>query len=275
MTDIKLDYFTLLSPDPIYVKGVGHIKSPTLREISELENKINTYYFYVNLFLMTIDKYFNDFEKENTVYFYYPKELKKKMLSLKNEYDALSDEAKDNITFYNFLVHDDILRIYVQYAFNFFFVEDIRFDQKNLVYSVYDEKETVTGIIHSKNYSDVIDIILQRINVEYKKEKTKPLKIKNKIAEKLLAKMKPSELQAKKKNDEKLDIANIISSLSSHHSTLNIVNIWDITVYQLYDQFCKTQINDSYRLLSSRVAFWGDKENKFDTTMWLSLLNQK
>ena len=87
--------------------------------------------------------------------------------------------------------------------------------------------------------------------------------------------MKPSELQAKKKNDEKLDIANIISSLSSHHSTLNIVNIWDITVYQLYDQFCKTQINDSYRLLSSRVAFWGDKENKFDTTMWLSLLNQK
>lgn len=277
MINIKLDYFTLLSPDPIYINGVGSVKSPTLREISGLENKVNTYCFYINLFLLTIKEYYDGFEKENTIFSYYPKELKNKMLSLKKQYDEIFQDSKDEITFFNYLIHDDILRFEILNALNFFIVEDVRFDEKNLVYLIYDKIKTQNpiGIIHSKNYSDVVDIILQRVNIENKKKDENLPKVKNKIAEKLLAKMNKSELHIKNKNDEKMSIANIISSLASHHPTLNITNIWDITIYQLYDQFSRTQLNDAYNLLSTRVSFWGDKENKFDDSLWLSLLNKK
>ena len=119
----------------------------------------------------------------------------------------------------------------------------------------------------------MIDIIMQRINIENKRQEKKNLKIKNKIAEKLLEKMKKGESQ-KKKNDEKTSMANIISSLSSHHQSLNIVNIWNLTVYQLYDQFSKTRINDTYKISSRSISIGGDKDKKFDDMLWRTMCNK-
>ena len=61
---MKLDYFTLISPDPLHIHGVGDIKSPTLSEISKLESKINTYNYYVTILLLNIGSYYEEFEKE-------------------------------------------------------------------------------------------------------------------------------------------------------------------------------------------------------------------
>ena len=280
MINIKLDYFTLLSPDPIFINGVGNIKSPTLRDISKLEYKCNTYNFYVNLFLLTIDNYFEEFENENSLMSHYPQELKTKMLSLKSEYDSLSEEGKKNITFFNFLVNDDVLKLRVVDALNFFIVENVVFNEEHNMFVTYDKKlddddsSKIIGTIYSQNYADVIDIILQRLNIKNDKANEEKLKVKNKIAEKLLAKMKKASSQQKKQSDKKMTLANLISALSSHHENLNIVNIWDITVYQLYDQFNRTRLNDSYNILSTGVSVFGDKENKFDEMMWLSLINE-
>lgn len=280
MINIKLDYFTLLSPDPIFINGVGNIKCPTLRDISKLEYKCNTYNFYVNIFLFTIDSYFKEFENENSLMSHYPQELKNKMLSLKSEYDSLSEEEKNNITFFNFLVNDEVLKSRVSDALNFFIVENVVFNEEYNVFVTYDKKineddhPQIIGTIHSQNYADVIDIILQRLNIKNNKAKEEKLKVKNKIAEKLLAKMKKGSSQQKKQSDKKMTLANLISALSSHHENLNIINIWDITVYQLYDQFNRTRLNDSYNILSTGVSIFGDKENKFDEMMWLSLINE-
>lgn len=281
MIIIKLDYFTLLSPDPVYINGVGNIKSPTLRDISKLEYKYNTYNFYVSLLLLTINNYFEEFKKENSMFSYYPQELKNKMLSLKKEYDSLSDESQKDITFFNFLVNDDVLKFEAAEALNFFFEEKVDFNEQYKIFVTYngqlteDGKPQITGTIHSKNYMDIVDIILQRINVKNDEIEKENVKVKNKLVEKLLAKMKKAALQQKKQSDKKMSLANLISALSSHHKNISIINIWDITIYQLYDQFNRTRLDDSYNILSTSISVWGDKEKNFDEMLWLSLINEK
>lgn len=276
---MKLDYFTLISPDPLHIHGVGDIKSPTLSEISKLESKINTYNYYVTILLLNIGSYYEEFEKEEGMFFYYPNDLKNKMLKLRDEYASMDNKQKEKITFYNFLMNDDILKFKVAEALNFFIVDKVEFSDKYNMFVTYngdlddDGNLKITGAIHSAIYDDVIDIIMQRINIENKRQEKKNLKIKNKIAEKLLEKMKKGESQ-KKKNDEKTSMANIISSLSSHHQSLNIVNIWNLTVYQLYDQFSKTRINDTYKISSRSISIWGDKDKKFDDVLWMTMCNK-
>ena len=73
-----------------------------------------------------------------------------------------------------------------------------------------------------------------------------------------------------KKEDKKLELANLISALASHSMSLNMSNIWNLTIYQLYDQFERQQIEDSYRSSLRSVSIWGDKDNKFDNTLWFT-----
>jgi hypothetical protein len=63
-------------------------------------------------------------------------------------------------------------------------------------------------------------------------------------------------------------LPNIISSVASKNSGLNIINIWDATLFQLYDQFEKKQNDDTHYMNSVRVAVWGDEKKQFDPTLW-------
>lgn len=50
---IKLDYFTLLSPQPVYIPQTGNIRCPTLRDISIIS--YNTYMMYVSCLFNSYD----------------------------------------------------------------------------------------------------------------------------------------------------------------------------------------------------------------------------
>lgn len=65
-----------------------------------------------------------------------------------------------------------------------------------------------------------------------------------------------------------MTLPNVISSVAAKSLNLNIYNIWDITLFQLYDQFYRLQNNDAHSINSMRVAAWGDKKNTFDYALW-------
>lgn len=44
--------------------------------------------------------------------------------------------------------------------------------------------------------------------------------------------------------------------------------VWDLTVYQLMDAFIRLEQNGYYKINSTSVSVWGDKEKKFDYTIW-------
>lgn len=290
---IKLDYFTLLNPSPVVIDNVGSIISPTLRDIYNINNNLNSYsYYYTFISILLMDKsyYFENIEKNKDVYFAnYSDDEKQYILTFKEEYDKLSFEEKSQIPFFLIIVIDKMIRQTVLDALNFFFVEKVEYDEQNHIFLLYkdqavisednsneDEKEKVnipSGIITADIYSDVTDIILQRVN-QNKKDDDKPIKIKNKIAEKLYNKIKKEKEKRKKTFDKKLEIGNIISSLAARSNNLNINNIWDLTIYQLYDQFNRQRVNESFDMQCHSVSVWGDSSKKFDGTLWFSRLDE-
>jgi len=58
----------------------------------------------------------------------------------------------------------------------------------------------------------------------------------------------------------------IISCVSALSGAYNLLNIWDLTVYQLLDQFRRLYGNAQFHVFSTRWAAWGQKD--FDFSAW-------
>ena len=52
-----------------------------------------------------------------------------------------------------------------------------------------------------------------------------------------------------------LTIPDIISAVSAMSNSLNKLNIWDLTIYQLYDEFARLTKIDNYRL-QIQASMW-------------------
>ena len=273
---MQLDYFTLLSEEPVKIQNIGSIKSPTINEIKKITYSV--YLTYIDYLIMDIPSYFSMLEKniEN-----YPnnQEIKDTVSQLKNDYIELSEEDKSKLSILDIIKNDEYFIQILSLAFNFFFVEDVIFNHENACFYLYDgtvddsDEKVPTGIIFSGNYTAVTDLILSRVNVKRKNNEENKMKFKNKKAAELYAKMHPEEEKETQEN-KRFELANIISSLSIHSKNLNLIDIGNLTVFQLYDQFQKQQIEDYYELMKRSVSVWGDSDNKFDVLGWLKLNNE-
>ena len=259
---MKLEYFDLLSPTPIHIGNIGHIKSPTLKEISQIGYQ--QYNGYLSILLLTPENYFKSMDKDKF-----------------EQYQALDDETKMKISMFEIMLSNkDLLFAYLD-AFNFFFVEYLAFDPNKKVFCIYSSQKDIEnkikplGIINSNIFGDVCDIMLQLNNIfrDYANEDYK--KVKNNRALEILKKLKKGQAEQNKKNkfDKRVELSNVISALSAYHNNLNMVNIWDLTVFQLYDQFKRLQSNSIFNMNSMSVSVWGDKDNKFDATRWYQLMD--
>lgn len=259
---MKLEYFDLLSPEPIHIKDIGCIKSPTLREISKI--RYVQYNQYLNVLLFTPEDYYNNCEKDKVEWF-----------------KSLDDDSKSKIFLYDLIISNQlILYLYLE-AFNFFFEETVAFNPTTNIFVLYESddsianKEEPIGTINGDNFYFVCDVILQRNNIFKDCANEDFKRVKNKRALEILKKLKKGQEQQSKQNkdDKKIELPNVISALCAFHNSLNMTNIWDMTVYQVYDQFKRVQHNSIYNIQSMSTSVWGDKENKFDITRWYQLMD--
>lgn len=259
MISIKLSYFDLLSPDPIYISGIGKIKPIRLKEISEIT--FRTYQMYLSLLFFDINQYFDS--QDSSILF----------LEQRDYYAALDEEEKVRYNVFDFFITNPSYNLFIQKCLAFFISGDVSFDQKSLSYLIQ-ENETVVGTITRDNWSDVCDLILQRQYRPKSNEQEDASRAKNKRALEILNKLKKGT-QASKGSGENRDyeIPNLVSALASKSYNLNISDIWEITVFQLYDQFQRQQLNSVYEIQSTTASVWGTKENKFDINQWFKSLN--
>ena len=268
---MKLDYFTLLCPEPISL-SIGTIRQPTLREIGKLSYpRFGMYQVYLKLT---------------------PKDFYCVLCGDKGKdyWNALPEEQQRDITLYDIILLDETVKYTYLEILNFFFVERVVF--KNNLFLILDTDDYIThvdelniddivvGRISPKTLHDVLDIIQQILCIKSDDPMDEPEpKFKNAKARKLYEKMLKAKEQQKKEKDLKdyanLTLPNIISATAMKNAGLNIVNIWDSTLFQLYDQFGKTQNEDVHYLNTVRVAVWGDEENKFDPSLWYKNLFNK
>ena len=63
----------------------------------------------------------------------------------------------------------------------------------------------------------------------------------------------------------------MVSALAVQHNSLNLSNIWDLTVYQLYDQFFRQNNKNQLDIHAMNYAGWG---GEFDPTSWFRALDK-
>ena len=303
---MKLDHFTLISRKPLKISNVGSIKPIFLHEIEDIT--IHVYNNFLSILMLDIDTYYKWMEKEDDYFRYYSQEQKQKVLDVKKQYEELDTEEKLSVSFYDLLMYDELLICSFIEAFDFFFEEEVDFvvngneitdaqfsfitynkidtPQKIKLkngneYSTIKTNRELVGVINRSNFKDVVDIILQRNSVQREEEITAEdltkVKNKNKVMQ-LMEKMKKGQKQLdktrEKKREEKgmasdTELANIISCVAAkNHNGINMINIWDMTIYNLYEQFKLIRENNIHDAETLSVFVWGDKSNKFDIDAW-------
>lgn len=65
------------------------------------------------------------------------------------------------------------------------------------------------------------------------------------------------------------ELPNLISALCVQHNSINMCNVWDLTVYQLYDQFLRQSYLNQVNIHAMNYAGWG---GEFDPNDWYKKL---
>ena len=246
---MKLDYFDLLSPDPIYIPKVGGIISPKLKNISSIG--ISTYRYYLSILSLDLKSYFT-------------------MVGHPEQYNMLSDEEKLQIDIFDLLTIDEKSAGLLQTILNFFISEDVIYSLENRCFLVQKNNEII-GAITKDTYSQICDLIYQRNCIKFNQEDLS--KIKSKKALEIMKKLQKGREKRHNKPDKNMELGNIISAIANKSQSLNILNIWELTVFQLWDCFSRLSNNNIYDIQSMSVATWGDKDKQFDATAWFKRID--
>lgn len=249
---MKLSYFELLSPDPVQIQRVGGILSPTLRSISKIG--INTYQYYLTILLMDLKTYFT-------------------MIQQEEQFGLLSDEDKAQMDVFDLLTMDDKSAELLQNVLDFFIEEDVVWSSQNKAFLIHSD-DNVIGAITKKIYPQICDLICQRNCIKSSLEEDLS-KVKSKKALEIMKKLQKGRTEKAKatKSDKNMELGNIISAVANKSQSLNIINIWELTVYQVWDCFSRLSNNSIYDIQSMSVAAWGNKDNYFDSTAWFKRID--
>lgn len=271
---MKLNYATLISPYPFYLERIGGIKSPTLREIWNPDITYQNYQMYITLLLMTPQNYCEHTD-----------------ILMQNWYQSLSEEKKQQINMMDIIAKNKHLQTTYTKIFNFFFVENVFWDDINQIFFLtpdnvfYDETNQIFyfhnevgekiqtnnyGIIHKNIFVELCDIILQRCGITRSDVDTDTSKVKSKRALEILKKLQKGRETISKtsKNDKDINLPNLIASVAVKSNSINFTNIWDLTVFQLYEQFKKEQTNVYFDIKKMSVAAYGNEKNTFQGNEW-------
>lgn len=255
---MKLNYADLISPYPFYLSHVGGIKSPTLREIWHPDVTYQTYQAYLTLLLMTPQHYCEQVNHSKAAW-----------------YQALPDETKQNINMMDMIAMDINLQHSYSIMFNFFFAENVRWNSEQQLFCTYrpdseETQENVCGFIHKNIYVDLCDIILQRCGVSRTDTGTDTAKVKSPRAQNILKKLQKGRQKTSNHSnqDKDINLPNLITAVATKSNSINFTNIWDLTIYQLYEQFKREQANVFFDIQKMSVAAYGNEKNTFKGNEW-------
>lgn len=262
---MRLDYMTQISPYPITLP-FGTIVKPTLSRIVDDKNGVSYERFnmYEVFSKMTPTKLIKVADKNPSAFSINIDEIKKNL---------------DSYTMFDLVLQDEGLQHIYTELFNFFFDEDVVFFENSFIVidkdlstdeiSPEDIKNSIHGVLDARQFNIALDII-QQVCCIHSSDSLDDAKFKNDAARKIYEKIHKSEVEEKDggKIDLNTSIPNLISKVAAKHPSLNLTNIWELTVFQLLDQFMALQSNALYDIDSARVSTWGDEKNTFDTTLW-------
>ena len=256
MVNIKFNYEDLLSGDAIFMEGIGHFKSPQLKELKPTSGIGNWMYtFYLNV--LSWDK--EDF-------------LQYAASAAVHQVPLL--EKSTQLTVFDVMTLQADFRTLLQQALSFFIVEKLEWQEKEFKFSVLDASEKSIGSICRKNFDTVRDVCLQMNYINLDKSNSDTLKHTN-AKTKALWEAAQAHLKQQSKlssGNKNYTIGNIISKLCAAGIGYTFHNIYDLTVYQLYDAFFQYGYLRAMNLNMAAFANHGGKQ--FDINDWLKPIKE-
>lgn len=242
---MTLSYEDKLSPFPVFVPDLGYVSSPKISKIYSEEIGYFKYGFYVVLLRGNV----------------------KDCLSLFGVNEESGMELFKQVGMFYFICLNKNIAFAYEQAFSLFIHGEVVFDAESKHFTVQKDGKT-TGIINSENFADVCSLMLELCYI--KEKSTKKLKFRSKKAKdlfKFLEEGKPKET----KPDKDYAFGNVLSSVCCQHNSINMTNVWDLTIYQLYDQFNRLQIKTPFDINATKWAAWGS--DPYDYKMWYKSLD--
>lgn len=174
-----------------------------------------------------------------------------------------------------------ILLIYQNYEFQETILSSLSLFLKELVnfndeYGLFIHREDGIFIITKDIFNKIKEVIALQNFINKKVSKKEEFNPYDNTARELIEKRNKFKKLIQEQNaEEGLNLSDIISIVSSHSPNINILNIWDLTVYNLYTIYLRMAMKDQYEtqiyLLphssenkSSELKHWMSKINKIN-----------
>ena len=192
-----------------------------------------------------------------------------KCLRLEEKYSQLSEAERALFTSYYLLTEVPSLRQCLSEALSFFISEPLQWDGRRHVFCTDGNGGGSQGQISDDNYMAVRRAImlsncLSVDDVESQKFKGKRGRA---IYERIMAGRAAAQKQKERSGtSDSLTLPSIVSAVAARHNSINLLNIWDLTIYQLYDQFAQLNKNFQVDVSSLKWAAWGTEQ--FDYSLW-------
>lgn len=251
-------YATALSGNAVPYKDICHIRSPKLKEIFNSDVGIQKYHMYLGCL---------SWKKQETIEFM-------STMGIRGT-DKIS--SNDAIELFDIITIFEPIRELYKTALSFFICEKIEWDNNDVSFNIYtenkkdEEEKQLVGKIDKDIFDAFKQAILQMNYIGINDQLVVPIdKKSSKKAMNLWEKAKSFLAEQEKTKQEakpEYDLGNIISKLSVIHPTYNLLNIYELTVFQLYDQFFQTSYLRGYDLGKQIFANHGGDKFKFED--WL------
>ena len=253
---------SLISPDGVFVGGVGTIHSPFIRDIFKIG--YDSYKYCIGLLLMQPSDYFK---------------MKTLEAGIKqNPYDLLSDDDKKKFTSFSVLTGNKNDRVELMLALSLFISGSISWDEEYHAFLInkteQEGKISVDGVVSKDTFSTVCKICLAMIGVK-PKERVEDLKFKNENARKFYERFqaKKEKAEAQKPSDPDFELPNMISVICAYHSSLNYSNIASLTIYQVQDTFSRMIRKKQMDIRDMNYSVWGGKD--YDPKKWIERMDKE
>lgn len=241
---MALDYFTLISstPDAPYrfSKSIS-IYPPTLDDIRKIG--YNVYQSYINILAGSKEDFLEGFGAK------------------------IPEFKGDTLVF---LTTFPLFRDILIEALSFFLRREIRYDEK---YGYLLEDDSV---LEFDEIREIKRIILQLSYIDVKDEPGK-LKYKNAKAKKIYERIQALKAEQAKRNKKKADpdmeLANLIGAVCAFSPSYNLTNIWQLTIFQFYDQYIRLNTKVYIDISGVRWAAWGKEDFQWD--LWHKAVNSR
>lgn len=246
------DKNTLMAGVPMVVSGI-RVRQPTLNEIFKGIG-YDSYSAYMYVLGMTVEQ----FVEAN---------------QLKEFFDKLSPADKETIHIFDLLSGDTPWRVLFAKALSFFILGEVSISDEQIV--VIDSDRTV--VLTATIYEQVRDSILLAACLK-NEEETAPKGFVNDAAKRAYERLMELKKTHKKtdkpvKANPSMAMWNVIGAVSAHSSSYNLISIWDLTVWQLYDQFYRISKQEYLSGYAAKWAVWGSE--KFDFDSWYKIETKK